>query len=329
MPLSEFDLINLLPRSPEKRSTTELLMRLSAGGHTITARSLQRRLMRLSTTHPLVCDERSKPFGWSIRPDAPSTIGAMSVQEAVTLKLAERYLTEAIPADLLDDLKSYFNEADAKLKSASLYRAWLGKVRLLPANQPLLKPEIKRQVIKNAYAGVLKGVVLHVTYRVRDGERTKSYDIEPLAIVVRGHVSYLVAQFPWADDVTLMALHRFSDIRLTDAKIRAGLGFDLDAYIDSGALGFMPAPADKVQLHFYDYAGDHLAETPISVNQVLKKGIDGEQKFNATLPITEQFKWWLLAFGDRVEVVSPVKLRNEIRERLVAATKRYVKTEKT
>ena len=142
-------------------------------------------------------------------------------------------------------------------------------------------------------------------------------------------MSYLVAQFPWADDVTLMALHRFSDIRLTDAKIRNGLGFDLDAYIDSGALGFMPTPAEKVQLHFYDYAGDHLVETPVSVNQALKKGADGEQRLTATLPITEQFKWWLLAFGDRVEVLAPAKLRNEIRERLVAATIRYVKTGKT
>ena len=107
MSLSVFDLIAMLPRSPEKRSTPELLARLAASGHTMTPRSLQRRLMSLLIKHTIVCDDRAKPYGWSIAPQAPPTLGAMSVQEAVTLKLAERYLREAIPADLLEDIKHY------------------------------------------------------------------------------------------------------------------------------------------------------------------------------------------------------------------------------
>ena len=99
----------MLPRSPEKRSTPELLARLAASGHTMTPRSLQRRLMSLLIKHTIVCDDRAKPYGWSIAPQAPPTLGAMSVQEAVTLKLAERYLREAIPADLLEVLLRVIN----------------------------------------------------------------------------------------------------------------------------------------------------------------------------------------------------------------------------
>ena len=328
MSLSEFDLIAMLPRSPEKRSTPELLARLAASGHTMTPRSLQRRLMSLSIKHPIVCDDRAKPYGWSIAPQAPPTLGAMSVQEAVTLKLAERYLREAIPTDLLEDLKHYFNQADSKLKKESLYRAWLSKIRLIPANQALQKPAIKRQVLTNAYAGVLRGTVLNVTYKVRDGDKAKTYDIEPLAIVVRGQVSYLVAQFPWADEVTLMALHRFSAIQPTDQKNRLRLGFDLDAFIDSGALGFMPTREQKVQVRFYDGAGTHLEETPISTGQSLKTIADGILDLVVTLPVTEQFKWWLLGFGERAEIIAPATLRAEIHERLIAAEQRYRKTGK-
>lgn len=325
MSLPDFDLIAMLPRSPEKRSTTELLSRLSATGHKMTPRSLQRRLASLSAKYPIVCDDRAKPYGWSVAPQAPPTLGAMSTQEAVALKLAERYLRDAIPADLLDDLKHYFNQADAKLKDASLYRAWLGKVRLIPASQPLQKPDVKRQVLTNAYAGVLRETMLNVTYKVRDSDKTKSYDIEPLAIVVRGHVTYLVAQFPWANDVTLMALHRFSSVRTTEQAISSRLGFDLDAFIASGALGFMPTREQKIHVRFYDGAGTHLDETPLSVTQLLKHGEDGEADLTDTLPITEQFKWWLLGFGDRVEVIAPTALRKEIHDRLIAAETRYRK----
>ena len=325
MSLPDFDLIAALPRSPEKRSTSELLSRLAAAGHVLTPRSLQRRLVSLSTKYPILCDDRAKPYGWSIAPQAPPTLGAMSTQEAVALKLAERYLRDAIPADLLGDLKHYFKQADAKLQDASLYRAWLSKVRLISATQPLQKPDIKRQVLTNAYAGVLRGTLLNVTYKVRDSDIAKTYDIEPLAIVVLGQVSYMVAQFPWASEVTLMALHRFSSIRMTEQSIQPRLKFDLDAFIGSGALGFMPTQEQKIHIRFYDGAGAHLNETPLSVSQILKQGEHGQIDLMDTLPITEQLKWWLMGFGDGVEVIAPAILRDEIHDCLVAAVSRYDK----
>lgn len=325
MSLSDFDVIALLPRGPEKRSTPELLSRLAAAGHLLTPRSLQRRLATLALTHPVVCDDRSKPFGWSIAPTAPANLGIMSTQEALALKLAERYLVEALPAEVLDDLKQYFHQADAKLKDESLYRTWLGKVRLLPASQPLLKPTTARNVTTGAYVGVLRGTVLNVTYRQRGAEKNKTYDIEPLAIVVRGSVSYLVALFPWAQNVSLMALHRFSAIRLTDHKIRQSGNFDLDKFIESGALGFGEAEVHTVLVRFYDGSGAHLEDTPVQTDQVLDIRTNGELDLRVTLPITEQFKWWLLGFGDRVEVLAPEALRKEIQKRLTTALNRYNK----
>ena len=321
--LSDFDLITLLPRAPEKRSTPELLSRLTAAGHQLTPRSLQRRLASLSLTQPVVCDDRSKPFGWSIASTAPANLGIMSIQEALALKLAQRYLGEALPMAVLDDLKQYFQQADVKLKDESLYRAWLGKVRLLPASQPLLKPATARNVLAGAYLGVLRGTVLNVTYRQRGADKTKTYDIEPLAIIVRGSVTYLVAVFPWAQDVKLMALHRFSAVRQTEQKIRPPRNFDLDQFIESGALGFGDATVQAVHVRFYDGAGAHLEETPVQADQILKSRDDGEIDLLVTMPVTEQLKWWLLGFGDRAEVLAPTALREELRERLAVAVKRY------
>ena len=321
--LSDFDLITLLPRAPEKRSTPELLSRLTAAGHQLTPRSLQRRLASLSLTQPVVCDDRSKPFGWSIASTAPANLGIMSIQEALALKLAQRYLGEALPMDVLDDLKQYFQQADVKLKDESLYRAWLGKVRLLPASQPLLKPATARNVLAGAYLGVLRGTVLNATYRQRGADKAKTYDIEPLAIIVRGSVTYLAAVFPWAKDVKLMALHRFSAVRQTEQKIRPPHNFDLDQFIESGALGFGDATVQAVHVRFYDGAGAHLEETPVQADQILKSRDDGEIDLRVTMPVTEQLKWWLLGFGDRAEVLAPTALREELRERLAVAVKRY------
>ncbi len=316
------DIISLLPRSPEKRSVPQLHSRLSAAGQQITMRSLQRRLLSLMRTYPIVCDERSKPYGWSISADAKIALGELSVQEAVALKLSERYLQEAMPDDLLSDLSGYFAQANSKLKHDSLYSSWLEKVRVVSANQPLHKPKVARNILTVAYDGVLKGQMLNVSYRGAGVSKAKNYDIHPLAIIVRGSVSYLVAQFPWANDVSLMALHRFTSVKATAEK-STKTDFNIDDFIADGRVGFLPTAIQMLRVRFYDHAGAHLLDTPISTRQKLSNVSEGTHTLAVRLPITEQLKWWLFGFGERVEVLAPAALRAEFSTRLNTACKRY------
>ena len=203
------------------------------------------------------------------------------------------------------------------------YKAWLDKVRLIPASQPLIKPRVPRNVMANIYHGVLRGVLLNVTYKTPGPVNAKTYDIEPLAIVVRGAVTYLVAKFPWYADITLLALHRFKVVKLTDTTIQVPLDFNLDEIISRGEFGFAPTKSQAVHIRFYDGAGAHLEETPISAAQQLKVSSGGQTDLRVNLAITEQFKWWVLAFGDRAEVIAPKSLRSEMAQRLTQAAARY------
>ena len=324
MPLNitDHDITSRLPRAPGKRSIAELHSRLTAAGHQITIRSLQRRLISLTRTHPIVSDVRSKPYGWSISADAKNAFGELSVQEAVALKLSERYLRDAMPDDLIGDLSGYFARANSKLKHESLYSAWLEKVRVVPANQPLHKPEVARNILTAAYDGVLKGQMLNVSYRGAGVAKAKNYDIHPLAIIVRGNVSYLVAQFPWANEVSLMALHRFISVKATAEKGPA-TDFNIDDFIADGRVGFLPTAIQMLRVRFYDHAGAHLLDTPISMRQRLSNVNEGTHTLAVRLPITEQLKWWLFGFGERVEVLAPAALRAEFSARLNTASKRY------
>ncbi len=325
--ITDHDIISRLPRAPEKRSIPALHARLVAAGQQITMRSLQRRLLSLMRAHPIVCDDSSKPYGWSISADTKLALGELSVQEAVALKLSERYLREAMPDDLLGDLSGYFSLANAKLKHESLYSAWLEKVRMVPANQPLRKPEVARNILAVAYDSVLKSQMLNVTYRGASAAKAKNYDIHPLGIIVRGSVSYLVAQFPWATEVSLMALHRFTAVKATAEK-SPETDFNIDDFIADGRVGFLPTAKQMLRVRFYDNAGAHLFDTPISMHQKLRKVGEGTHTLTVSLPITEQLKWWLFGFGERAEVLAPAALRAEFKNRLNSASKRYRATAK-
>lgn len=322
MSVSDTDLLALIPRAPEKRTTSEICERLSRSGKAITARSVQRRLINLSDRYPVVSDERSKPYGWSIEKDAAPTIGAISLQEAIALKMGERHLKDALPLEVVDDLRPYFELADNKLKASKLYQAWMKKIRLVPPAQALVKPRIGRRVLSACYDAVLKSRRLHLVYE-REAGRVREYEVNPQGVILRGPVTYLVVTFDFADDPSLLAMHRIKNARMLETESAGIDSFDIDAFIQKGGTGFLPEGEETLKVHFLDGAGNHLFETPFSENQVLKEIAPGEHTLTVKTQITQQLKWWLLGFGERVKVVAPSSLRREFAGKLAAAAKLY------
>jgi len=54
-----------------------------------------------------------------------------------------------------------------------------------------------------------------------------------------------------------------------------------------------------------------LKESSISKDQKLTKKKDGSVLLEATVKSTSQLRWWLMGFGDAVEVLGPKDLRSE------------------
>ena len=60
-------ILQLIPHYPSSISTTDLLAQLEAHGISVTSRSLQRDLgERLSVYFPLICQEGTRPYRWSL-----------------------------------------------------------------------------------------------------------------------------------------------------------------------------------------------------------------------------------------------------------------------
>jgi predicted DNA-binding transcriptional regulator YafY len=52
-----------------------------------------------------------------------------------------------------------------------------------------------------------------------------------------------------------------------------------------------------------------LYETPLSQDQTISVLDDNHLKITATVVNTEQLRWWLLGFGERIEIIEPPELR--------------------
>jgi predicted DNA-binding transcriptional regulator YafY len=323
----QWQTLRMIPRHPRKITGRELTDRLANAGFPVTKRTVERDLQTLSAFFPLVVDSRSMPYGWSWDKGAAALdVPALSPTEAISFLMLRDYMTPLIPASLLDQLAPYFGMAEQCLMaqgSESPLRGWLKKIAIVPVAQPLQPPTISPEVLASLQDGLLRGVQVRIRY-LRRGEKAEAeYIAHPLGLVQRGGVLYLVATLFDYDDVRLLVVHRMRLATVLDDSARRLKGFDLATYVAEGHFGFGSSVPFIVVLRFDREAGEHLWDTPLSVDQQIIGLPDGRMEVRATVTDSLQLRWWLLGFADGVEVVEPARLRDQLATKLRQAAARY------
>jgi predicted DNA-binding transcriptional regulator YafY len=113
-------------------------------------------------------------------------------------------------------------------------------------------------------------------------------------------------------DIRLLTLHRMQEVQILDKPVNVPDGFNLDDYISSGELNFVVKGNIQFKALFSTDAVFHLGERPLSDDQTISKQADGSMLVTATVLDTSELHWWLLGFGDQVEVLEPENIRNKI-----------------
>jgi len=316
--LRQLKLLEFIPRQPLKKSPQILQSDLSQIGFEVSIRTIQRDLKVLSGILPLISDERNKPFGWSWHKEAKGLNPAMDPIEALTFSLAEEYLEPIMPSKSFNRLKIFFDRADNVLNEIdkSSIKKWRDNVRVVPQWQTLIPPEIQEDAESAIYEALLRGYQIEGYYQKRGQKQPEKRIINPLGIVLQGVVHRLICTMDDSPEVPRhLPIHRFKKAKLTMIKSKKPINFDLDKFIKSQNIGYLISdkPINLVAL-FQPMAGFHLTETPLAEDQQLTLLEDGTYKLKVTLPDTSQLRWWLLGFGQQVEVISPKMLRDNFKE---------------
>lgn len=324
----QWHMLRYIPRHPRKVTVRAIQNQLTLEGFTVSDRTVQRDLMELSEVFPLTVDDREKPFGWSWHKDAKTfDLPGLSVAEALTWVMAEQHLAQLLPGSLLDTLAPHFRAAHDRLEKEPQPqhgRNWLNKVRTALPTQPLIPPEIDTEVQRVISDALLQEKQVEIRYRARGKAETSEYQVHPLAIVQRGQVIYLYCRMRDYQNTRILALHRIESANLLDQAAIAPEGFDLDDKLAKGVWSFGEAAPIQVELKFHEGSGNHLQESPLSTDQHIAPG-DNENTLlvRATVVDTPQLRWWLLGFGENVEVLGPAELRHEMSDKAHKLAARY------
>ncbi len=84
----QWQMLRLIPRHPYKITAKQLYEKLHTENYIVTKRTVERDLLALSDSFPIVSDEREKPYGWSwAKNGANFDLPGMSNTEALTFNL--------------------------------------------------------------------------------------------------------------------------------------------------------------------------------------------------------------------------------------------------
>ena len=316
--MRQWQMLRLIPRHPSKISTTQLIHSLADDGFKTTPRTLQRDLTRLSTVYPLLCDDRDKPYGWSWSADANvHEVPGIDSDTALAFYLAEKHLEPLLPRTTMERLGPHFRRAKEVLDQADADRgnpAWRSKVRVLHRGPGLKNPAIASDVQSAVYDALLRNRRLDVAYLPRGAKTAKQYELNPLGLVLKDGLFYLVCSMWDYEDIRLLTLHRMQSASVMDIPCTAPDHFDLDRYIESGELDFVVNGSMKLKAKINNQVATHLQERPLHEDQVLTECDDGDYILESTTQDTHELRWWLLGFGASVEILEPSELREEFRQ---------------
>lgn len=312
------DAVQRLSRTKSWVLQPDIVKDLRGQGYAIEKHHVLRDLRALRETFPqLECKDNERDglpgkgvaygYRWIAKHAPPET--GLSIPEALSLVMVERYLSEALPATLTRRLEGLFATArhTLDLQKKSPEARWVDKVCVVQPTQPLLPPKIADDVINVVHEALLKEEQIEVDYRNWGGKK-ETLTLHPLGLMQRGPATYLIALCFDYDDPRPYPLHRMASAKRLYLDARRKQGFDINDYaLEQGHFGNgkMIAFKARVRGHLLRV----LEETKLEAKQTLSEpDAKGWGLLTARVRDTWQLKWWVLAQEDNIEVVGPAGL---------------------
>ncbi len=324
--IRKLELARLVPRAPNSATVEKLHRQLNHDrGFEVSLRTVQRDLQELAVVFDL--DYSGAPPRW-FRQSGHDQDGLPihDTYTALTFCLVEDYLHRILPVNVTQSLAPIFAKARQLLKESEDEfdaKRWYRSVKILPRALELCPPVIDESVFRAVCEGLWHRDELFVTYQGRADEAPKSMDLHPHGLVVRDGVMYLLATLKTYTDIRHLAIHRILKAESTGRDAVIQKDFSLADYIDEGHFSYLKGEALDLVLRFDAYVGQHLLETPINDTQQAKTLDDGRIEIKATVKDSQQLRWWVLGFGDGVEVMGPDHFRAIVADEVAKLAVRY------
>jgi len=180
----------------------------------------------------------------------------------------------------------------------------------IPLGQAFIEPIME---------AMLHNMELKIDYQQYKGEHRQEFHFQPNTLKVFNRRWYLLGYLKEQEGLRTIALDRILHIEILKNHFELPANFDANKYFANvvGIYVNKDLPVEKIKIRAYGDQADYLRSTPLYNSQSEGKSKHGEfAEFTYRLCVTPELISQLLAMGDKVEVLEPLELREEMKKRI-------------
>ena len=172
---------------------------------------------------------------------------------------------------------------------------------------------------------IKKRKILKLYYKKFIADTWYEYKVEPLVLKEFRYRWYLLAYDTEDGVIKTFGLDRIVEIEQTGLPVRRYINFDAKGFFRDfyGIITLEGAKPVRVVLSFDPAQGKYIKTVPVHHSQKILVDDEKELRIELNLVPTEDFIMDLLSHGDRVKVLSPESLADEIKNILQNAIEKY------
>ena len=171
--------------------------------------------------------------------------------------------------------------------------------------------------LKTIIQALQKNVELEVDYQKHEGHR-ETFHVQPYLLKMYHRRWYLLGYVKEREEIRHLALDRMLDVNITRKHFTMPEDFDAKKYYANtiGVYVDHQQPVEEVKIRAYGTQVEYFRDLPLHETQKEGRSRYGEfAEFTYRVRITPELITQLLAMGDKVEVLEPASLREEMKEK--------------
>jgi proteasome accessory factor B len=172
-------------------------------------------------------------------------------------------------------------------------------------------------------AAIAARKVCRMVYLSFQERKQLALTVHPLRLVFVHRAWYLIAYSVRHHEVRTFKLSRVRTLTPTRATFRSPADVDADTHFGDAWCMIPEGTLYDVHLHFEPKVAGNVAEVRWHRSQRVEWNDDGSMEFCVRVDGLGEITWWVLGYGDQVEVVAPAALRRKVAAVAMAMAERH------
>jgi predicted DNA-binding transcriptional regulator YafY len=277
-------------------------------------RTIRRDLESLELLFPILCERVDGQTRWRFT-DGYRNLPALSFSpsELMALIFSRDLLKPLEGTEIKMSLDAAFNKAAAILPPEGMEHVRQMQRYFSVSLGPHKNYRDHRKTIEQLSRALAQKRSVQMRYYSASRDATGRREVDPYRLWYASGALYLVGYCHQRRDVRLFAVDRIRSLTITDHPWQMPLGFDLDSYVQE-ALVVMRGKPLEVELLFDRQTTAWAKDRLWHPSQQLKQLKGGRLQMKLRVADTRELLGWILSFGAGVQVISPLSLREKVKE---------------